>query len=161
MTTHIPLPHAIVRCSDGAVTNLCSWDRVTEWQPDPGYIVVLLTGHVYFPQIWDMYNFGTKLFEPRVEAIQHGKVLLDFNGNALKTVKQQIQVAAPMAPPSIPPITAIDHRQINWQLCDKGYQSPLFFKPKAEAGEIYEDRMKIAYAEGFYAEPSTPEVHHG
>ena len=161
------IPHAIVRLADGLTVNLCSWDRIAEWHPEPGHIAIRIDGLPVAPQIGDVWNQATKTFSAPPEFIRDGKVLLLPNGEVYRAPKidapKPTAKAEPIAPERV--LTDIPHRDINWALCDRGQQSPEFFRPGAEVERIYEDRMKIAYAEGFYADPSakpeTKETQHG
>ena len=153
------IPHAIVRSSDNTVVNCAVWDRVAEWSPGPGMLVIRLDNQLIQPSIGWTWNPHTKTFAPPVEPLRDGKVLLGLDGNPLRkpeptdAPKPQIK-----SEPVKDPIRDIPHRDINWKLCDQGFQSPKIFRPKTEVEDIYTDRMSL---EAFqYVTPKAPEVIH-
>ena len=101
----IPLPHAIVRNLDGKVVNICSWDRVAEWQPEPGHVAILLDGPIPV-NIGDVYNFASKTFGASPELIKDKTVLLLPDGSVYKsetteTTKQEMKISNIPSPEKI------------------------------------------------------------
>ena len=130
------IPHAIIQSATYRVINICVWDRLSPWSPPDGCFVVDLRGHIYQPNIGDVWNPHTTTFAPPIEDLPNVPIL--------GTPKVH-------ARPVRDPIGQIPHRDINWTLCDQGLQSPEIFRKGREIGEIYQDRMKLPafqYAEG-------------
>ena len=154
-------PWAIIDSLTHTVQNTCSWDGICEWHPPQGCFVVDLSNQLVQPSIGWRWLAATKTFAPPLELVTDGKVLLLADGSVWKpepTVTPKPTVKAEPLPPE--KVIELPHREINWTLTDRGQQSPLFFKPGAEVAEIYEDRMKVMYAEGMYAD-SPKEMQHG
>ena len=99
---------------------------MTEWSPPNGCFVVRLDNQVIQPSIGWVWNPHTKTFGLKTESLPGIPII----GAKVKA----LPVKDPMALP---------HKDINWKLCDQGFQSPEIFRKNREVQEVYEDRMTL------------------